>query len=294
MISGMTSIDDLYGATVTGQDGDKIGKVDEVYLDDRTGDPEWVSVKTGLFGSNVSLIPLDRASMSDGTITVPFDKSKVKDAPNHDPGAHLSEADEQGLYEYYGIAYDSSTTGRTTTDHDVTDRTTTDRDVTDRDRTTGAAGMAGAAGTAATGGTRGEGHDTSGPNTDDAMTRSKEELRVGTERREAGRARLRKHIVSEHETRTVPVAHEEVRVEREPITEANRGAALSGGDLTEEEHEVTLHEERPVVSKETKPVERVRLGTETVEGQETVEAEVREEKIDLDAGTETTTGRDRR
>ncbi|WP_369070521.1 DUF2382 domain-containing protein [Kineococcus terrestris] len=302
----MTSIDDLYGATVTGQDGDKIGKVDEVYLDDRTGDPEWVSVKTGLFGSNVSLIPLDRASLSDGTITVPFDKSKVKDAPNHDPGAHLSEADEQGLYEYYGIAYgtagttgrtDTTTTGRTTTDHDVTDRTTTDRDITDRDitdrtTTTGTTGAAGVAGT--TGHVRGEGHDTSGPNTDDAMTRSKEELRVGTEQRETGRARLRKHIVSTTESRTVPVSHEEVRVEREPITEANRGAALSGGDLTEEEHEVTLHEERPVVAKETKPVERVRLGTETVTGQETVEAEVREEKIDLDAGTEATTDRDRR
>jgi uncharacterized protein (TIGR02271 family) len=137
---------------------------------------------------------------------------------------------------------------------------------------------------------RGAGHDTSGPNTDDAMTRSKEELRVGTETREAGRARLRKYITSETVSRTVPVSHEEVVVEREPITEANRGNALSGGDLTEEEHEVVLTEERAVAAKETVPVERVKLGTQTVTGTETVQAEVREEHIDLDTDAGVTSG----
>ena len=115
------------------------------------------------------------------------------------------------------------------------------------------------------------------------MTRSKEELHVGTETREAGRARLRKHITSETVSKTVPVSHEEVVVTREPITEANRGAALSGGDLTEEEHEVVLTEEHAVAAKETVPVERVQVGKKVVEGTETVEAEVREEHIDLDA-----------
>ncbi|WP_432499193.1 YsnF/AvaK domain-containing protein, partial [Kineococcus auxinigenes] len=128
---------------------------------------------------------------------------------------------------------------------------------------------------------------------DDAMTRSKEELHVAKESREAGRARLRKYITSETVTRSVPVNREEVVVEREPITEANRGAAMSGGDLTEEEHEVTLHEERAVAAKETVPVERVRLGTQTVQEEQSVSAEVREEHIDLDAGQEATTKRDR-
>jgi sporulation protein YlmC with PRC-barrel domain len=75
------------------------------------------------------------------------------------------------------------------------------------------------------------GHDTSGPSTDSAMTRSEEQLRVGTEKVETGRARLRKHVVAETETRTVPVSHEEVRVEREPITDGNVGAALDGADV---------------------------------------------------------------
>ncbi|GAA0291907.1 DUF2382 domain-containing protein [Kineococcus aurantiacus] len=279
--------DNLFGATVTGNDGDKIGKVEDVYLDNDSGQPEWVSVKTGLFGSNLSLIPLAEASHSGDTLTVPFTKAKVKDAPHHDPGHELSESDEAELYRYYGVSGYSS--------YDQTSTTTTGTTGT----TTGTTGVGTGVGTDAeydtTRGadheatnadydtTRGAGHDTSGPNTDDAMTRSREELRVGTETREAGRARLRKYITSENVTRTVPVSHEEVRVTREPITEANRGAALSGGDLTEEEHEVVLTEERAVAAKETVPVERVRLDTETVQGEETVQAEVREEHIDLDA-----------
>ena len=96
------------------------------------------------------------------------------------------------------------------------------------------------------------------------MTRSEEELRVGTRQREAGRARLRKYVVTEMVTKTVPVSHEEVRIEREPITDANRGDALDGPAISEEEHEVVLHEDEVVVDKQTVAKERVRLGTETV------------------------------
>jgi uncharacterized protein (TIGR02271 family) len=81
------------------------------------------------------------------------------------------------------------------------------------------------------------------------MTRWEERLRVGTEQAEAGRVRLRKYVVTENVTQTVPVSHEEVRLEREPITDASRGQAMTGADITEEEHEVTLHAERPVVAK---------------------------------------------
>ena len=120
------------------------------------------------------------------------------------------------------------------------------------------------------------------------MTRSEEQLQVGTEKVEAGRARLRKYVVTEQQSVQVPVSREEVRVEREPITDANRGDALSGADITEEEHEVVLTEERPVVTTEAVPVERVRLGTETVTDRETVTGEVRKEQVELD--DDTTTG----
>ena len=137
------------------------------------------------------------------------------------------------------------------------------------------------------------GHDTSGPTTDNAMTRSEERLNVDTETREAGRARLRKHVVTEQQQVTVPVAHEELRVEREPITDANRGDAYDGPAISEEEHEVTLRAERPVVSTETEAVERVRLGTETVRSEETVSGQVRKEEIEVDDDARVT-DRDRR
>ena len=114
------------------------------------------------------------------------------------------------------------------------------------------------------------------------MTRSEEHLRVDTERREAGRARLRKYVVTENVEQPVQVRREEVRLEREPITDENRDTALAGPDITDDEYEVTLHEERPVVDTEVRPVERVRLGTEAVHEQETVRGEVRKEQIEAD------------
>jgi uncharacterized protein (TIGR02271 family) len=114
------------------------------------------------------------------------------------------------------------------------------------------------------------------------MTRSEEHLRVGTETQEVGRARLRKHVVTEHQQVSVPVAHDEVTLEREPITDANRGAAHDGPAISEEEHEVTLHAQHPVVDTEAVAVERVRLATQTVTNQETVGGQVRKEEIELD------------
>jgi uncharacterized protein (TIGR02271 family) len=119
------------------------------------------------------------------------------------------------------------------------------------------------------------------------MTRSEEQLRVGTERRESGRARLRKHVVTEDVTKTVPVQREEVRVEREPITGDNVDDALDGPALSEEEHEVVLHEEAPVIDKQTVPKERVRMTKDTRTDEETVSDEVRKERIETDGDART-------
>jgi uncharacterized protein (TIGR02271 family) len=260
----------LTGATVYGTDGDKIGKVDAVYLDDTTNRPEWIAVKTGLFGSNVSFVPLDGADADGDDVRVPYDKAMVKNAPNFGADAHLSEQEESELYAYYGReygGYDADGVGTTTgmTTDTTADATTDTTSGMTTDTTAGAVGR-----------------DTSGPTTDDAMTRSEERMRVGTERVETGRARLRKHVVTENVTQTVPVRREEVRVEREPITEGNVGAATDGPAISEEEHEVTLTEERPVVAKETVPVERVRLTKDEHVGEETVSGDVRKEQIDTD------------
>ena len=124
------------------------------------------------------------------------------------------------------------------------------------------------------------------------MTLSEERLKVGTQTQETGRARLRKYVVTENVTQTVPVQREEVRLEREPITDDNVGDATSGSDFTESEHEVTLREERPVVEKEAVPVERVRLDTDTVTENVTVSEDVRKEEIDSDVDVDRPNRRD--
>src|SRR4051794_14837790 len=107
-------------------------------------------------------------------------------------------------------------------------------------------------------------------------------LRVGTSQRETGRARLRKYVVTENVQQRAPVEREEVRVQREPITDANVDEAMRGPDISEAEHEVTLHAEEPVVEKRTVPKERVRLDKENVTDEETVSEEVRKERIEGD------------
>jgi uncharacterized protein (TIGR02271 family) len=272
-------IDTVIGSTALDNDGDKIGTVSEVYLDDQSGRPEWATVRTGLFGTRETFIPLAEAQLSGDEIRFPYDKARVKDAPNIEAEGHLSPAEETELYRYYGIS-EGTADNRGTADLGTADLSTTDGGTT-----TGVAGTSEGVTAprpdAADGRREGTvGHDTSGPTTDDAMTRSEERLQVGTEAVETGRARLRKHVVTENVTRTVPVSHEEVRIEREPITDANRGDALDGPALSEEQHEVTLHAERPVVEKETVPVERVRLSTETVTEQAQVSEQVAHEEIE--------------
>ncbi len=289
----------IIGSNAVDTDGDKLGKVGQVYLDDQTGRPEWATVSTGLFGTSETFVPLAEAQIADGTLRVPYQKAKVKDAPRVDADGHLSPEQEEQLYRYYGV-------GNGTAGYDTTSGydTTTGRDATAGYDTTGTAGQGLAAGTGLGRDRDGDGvrddlqgrtvgHDTSGPTTDDAMTRSEERLNVGTERVEAGRARLRKYVVTEDVTTTVPVSREEVRIEREPITDGNVGAALDGPAISEEEHEVVLHAERPVVDKEAVPVERVRLDTETVTEQQQVTDTVRKEQIDTDTDG-TTRGTDRR
>src|SRR5829696_6725720 len=232
------------GRTLVDRDGDRIGRIDAIYLDDQTGQPEWALVNTGLFGTKSSFVPLAQATQTDHDVLVPYDKQLVKDAPRVDPDQHLSEAEERQLWRHYGLDYDRTT------------RRASGRDAV--------------------------GRDTSGPTTDDAMTRSEEELRVGTAQREQGRVRLRKYVTTEQVEQTAPVRRERVRVEREPITDANRDAATSGPDISEEEHEVILREEEPVVEKRVVPRERVRLDKETVTGEERVAEQIRKEQIDVD------------
>jgi uncharacterized protein (TIGR02271 family) len=269
---GTETIDRVIGKDVYDAAGEKIGSASEVYLDDQSGRPEWVTVRTGLFGTKESFVPIRDADLTDDGVRVPVSKDRVKDAPKIDADGHLSPEEEQELYRYYGnVGSDvagTDTAGMETARMETAGMETARMDTSRTD----------APGTV--------GRDTSGPTTDHAMTRSEERLNVGTRSEEIGRARLRKYVVTENATETVPVSREEIRVEREPITDANVGAALDGPAISEEEHEVTLRAERPVVEKEAVPVERVRLDKETVTDTETVSADLRKEEIEVDAAAD--------
>jgi uncharacterized protein (TIGR02271 family) len=247
------------GRTLIDRDGGRIGRIDAVYIDDQTGQPEWMLVHTGLFGTKSTFVPLAQAAEFGDQVQVPYEKQLIKDAPRVDADQHLSESEEAELWRHYGMEYGYGWGKGGPEDADR------DRDgVYDRVQDTAV------------------GRDVSGPTTDDAMTRSEEELRVGTTRRERGRVRLRKYVTTEQVTKTVPVQREEVRVEREPITDANVDAAMSGPEISEEEHEVVLHEEEPVVEKRAVPRERVRLDTDTVTEERQIGEEVRKEQIEVD------------
>jgi uncharacterized protein (TIGR02271 family) len=219
------------GRTLVDRDGTPVGSINAIYLDDRTDQPGWALVNTGLFGTRSSFVPLTQAAQRGENVQVPYDKRLIKDAPRVDVDQHLSEAEERRLWQHYGL------------DYDAVDRRAA---------------------------------------RDDAMTRSEEELRVGTTERERGRVRLRKYVTTEQVQQAVPVRRERVRLEREPITEANLDAATGGPELSEAEHEVVLHEEEPVVEKRTVPRERVRLDTETVTDERQVSDEIRREQIEVD------------
>jgi len=232
----------LEQGTVMGSDGDTIGKVGQVYLDNDTGAPKWVTVKTGWFGSSESFVPLESATVDGDAIRVPYDKDMIKGAPQNEAGVPLTESDEHELYGYYGVGGQASGDAELATSHD----------------------------------------GAPADSNSEYLTRSEEQLHVGTETVETGRARLRKFVVTENQTVTVPVSHEEVRLVREPI-----GAGEATGDETigDGNTDVVLSEERVVVKKETVPVERISLGTETVTEQQEVTEAVRKEQVEFDDGS---------
>ena len=264
--------DQIQGLTgkVYSQGSDKIGSIGQIYVDDATGAPSWVTVKTGLFGSAETFVPLDGARVDGDDLYVDFAEDTIKDAPQIEPDGSITPAEEEKLYQYYGLT-DSDTSNRATNDRGTSERNDTgigggdrtDTDAREGDRTD-----------------MGQSTSVGGHDDDNTMTRSEERVSVGTASREAGRARLRKYVTTDTVTETVPVSREEVTIEREPITDA--GAVTGTGQIGEEEHEVVLHEEVPVVDKDVVAVEQVKLGTETVTEDVTVSEEVRSEQIEID------------
>jgi uncharacterized protein (TIGR02271 family) len=215
----------LEGRTVYSSDGEKLGKVDDVLMDE-AGTPRYVQVKSGWFGMRRHTIPVTGFSSDRGNLITPYTKSQFESAPTFAEEDEIGDEDQRTIDRHYGV--------------DVQ-------------------GWSG-----------------------EAMTRSEEELRIGTRERDAGQARLHKYVETEPVSETVTTRKERARVEREPISEANAGRAMSGPDISEDEHEITLSEEELVVEKRTVPKERVRLTKDVEFEEETVTDELRKERIEAE------------
>ncbi|MEU3655307.1 PRC and DUF2382 domain-containing protein [Streptomyces sp. NPDC032161] len=303
---GFTDSGELDGLTVYDTAGEKVGSVGRVYVDDNTGRPDWITVKTGLFGMKESFVPLAGARRVGSDLHISHPKDRVKEAPRVDADAHLSVAEEEELYRHYGLARNTkgrlggpAGTGTTTgtgamgaagTGRGTSATTGTSAPGADTSRTTprtsGMAGAGSGTGRHRDAGTADRPLVGAGAGTErsaelrgkEELIRSEEQLRVNTEEYESGRARLHKYVVTENVTRTVPLTHEEVRVVREPLQPGER--ATGPTNIREQDVEVTLHAERATTRKETVPVERVRLETERVTEQKEISAELRKEQID--------------
>ena len=297
------NIKDLFNATAYDKNGEKLGDVNEVFVDDQSGQPTFVEVNHGLFGMSSSLVPLRGHDFSGDDLKLGFSKDRIKDAPDFDSDKPLTPEAQSDIFKHYGL--DNA--------RDVTDYKDSNldskRDVqagADKDHNltagAGAAG-AGAAGAGVAGAhadeKKADTHTTDAAaterkagvaddaaaartNNDGELIRSEEQLNVNKERVATGEARLRKYVVTDTESVEVPVEREEVRVERTPINAEdakNYNGAISGDS---EEASVTLHEERVNVNKETVPVEKINLKKDTVRDTETHTEELRKEQIDTD------------
>ena len=225
----------------------KIGTIADVYVDNATGRPDWLAIKTGLFGTKLSFAPLTGAHVYGDDVVVRYDASLVKDAPKVEADGQLTADEEWDLYRHYGIDFDPMT------------------------------------GNGKRGGRAQK--NASARGTGETMTRSEEQLDVKKRTHRSGTARLRKWIETEDVEVRVPVQREKVRVITEPITDASHDKAMAVDDLTTGQQEIVLNEEVVEVEKRVVPKERVRLETETERDQVAVNDTVRKERIDFEQDT---------
>ena len=282
------NVKDLLTATAYDNNGDKVGDVNEVFVDDDSGQPTFVDVNHGLFGMGNSLVPLRGHSVEGTTLTLPFAKDRIKGAPDFAADKPLTPEQQSEIYQHYGIA--GAARGENNTGGETHAPTAGTADSAGSEvagaGAVGAAERDGVTGTATSEEAASIGSSKDSEASDDnTLIRNEEHLNVGTQRVEAGEVRLHKYVATDTENVEVPVTHEEVRVERTPISAEDAEAQAKSGGLdsnSTEDASVTLHEERPVINKETVPVEKVNLRTEEVSDTESVTEQVRKEEIDAD------------
>ena len=242
---GFTAIEDQYaGYTVYDNAGSKIGKVDDLFLDENDR-PEYIGVKMGFLGTSSTLIPMELATTDEsaGTITVSTDKDTAKNGPAFNDDREITPEYENEVRSYYGLgAAQAESSGSYDTHEEPRSEVTHEDEL--------------------------------------RVQRSEEELRAGTREREAGSVKVRKRVRTDRERIEVPTKHEEVSVERVPVS-----GESSEAQIGEDEVDVPVTEEEVVTDKRAVAKEEVRLRKDVVEGTEVVEEDIRREEVDVEDAT---------
>jgi uncharacterized protein (TIGR02271 family) len=245
----------MQGRPVYDSQHEKIGGIKELFVDDATQKPEWIGIGAGgFFGSKQHLVPVQGASIEGDGIRVPYSKDQVNSTPDI-KGDEVSIEQERELYRSYGMNYTQQ--------------------VSPPGLGSGERPLSGGAQTQA---------PQRGRTADQSMTRSEEELRVGKREKSAEKVRLRKYVETEPVTEEVQLRKERVAVERVPAS------GTTSADIGEQETEVELFEEEPVIEKRTVPKEEVRLSKEPEMHDEQVEEQLRRERIVEERGDERNRG----
>ena len=246
------------GYEVYDRDGEKIGKVEDLFVNEKD-EPEYLGVQMGLFGlSGTTLVPWEicRRDEAQERIEVEAEKDLVKNAPSFDEDGAITSDYEREIHDYYGLRNGEGFEDRGAYGSYYSDEK--DADLEDR----------------------GEARD------EDELTvqRTEEELRAGTREREAGEVNVRKRVRTDREQVRVPKKREEVTVERVPVSEEEGKRMAAGAEIVEDEDEirVPIIEEEVVVEKRQVVKEEVRLKKDVVEEEEVVEEDVRKEEVEVD------------
>lgn len=241
---------DVRGWEVIASDGRKVGEVDQLLVD--TG-----AMKVRYLDVDVDDGLLTDAGNSDRHVLIPIGYARLDEDDDRVIVDNLVSADVAGLPEY--------THGPVTRDYETNLRQRFDTDYTATERDTDFYA--------------GELYDDDRFYGNRRMTLSEEELAVGKREREAGEVDLHKRVETEHVAQPVRTTHEEVEIERRPITDpmAAREARIEGDEIR-----VPLHEEEAVVEKRTVPKEEVVVRKHEVADTEMVEADLRKERLDVD------------
>ncbi len=269
------------GYEVYDQSGEKIGKVDDLFVDE-TDQPEYIGVKMGFLGMSSTLIPWETVSSTDDDarrIDVSVDKATAKEGPAFDDDREITPEFEQQVYSYYGLSRSSGSEGSYGSYYsDDTDAGTVGPGMSMGDTETGEFREH-----AATDEGVNQSHGDDLEDEDELrVQRTEEELRAGTTEREAGSVQVRKRVRTDREQIEVPTRHEEVSVERVPV----ESGAATDAQIGDEEVRVPLTEEEVVVEKRPVAKEEIRVRKDVVEDTEVVEEDVRREEVDIDDQSE--------